>query len=367
MRDVPPGQIKFLMQILIVLGIFLCSYLAYYYLYPALVSTIGYILPLLTPFILGIVLAALIEPLVQFCERKAKISRGFSVVAILLLLLGSTITLLMVIISRLVVELIKLSKNLPNYSQTIISQINDFFYQVQDFYLVMEVPEQVVKTIEGSVEGFLLTLRATTTVMANYLIDLLASVPSWLLILLVAIIATFFLSRDKDIIKKTFLQIIPAPWKQNIEMVGSEVGAALIGFLRAQIILSSITTFLSVVGLYLLGLDYSLTLGILVGIMDIIPILGPGTIFLPWITLEFILGNVRVAIALTVLYGLVTLVRQVLQAKVVADQVGLHPLATLVSIYIGLKALGLLGVIIGPIILVIFKALKKAGLFARWL
>src|SRR5690606_5790957 len=137
--------------------------------------------------------------------------------------------------------------------------------------------------------------------------------------------------------------------------MGTQAGNAILGYLRAQIILMLITMGQTLVGLYVLGVDYTLLLTLIVGFLDLLPVLGPGLIFVPWCVLAFLLGNLRLAVSLLILYGIISVVRQLIQPKIVGDSIGIHPLETLVSLYVGLKVLGVAGLILGPILVVIIK------------
>ncbi|HHW60769.1 MAG TPA: AI-2E family transporter, partial [Syntrophomonadaceae bacterium] len=99
------------------------------------------------------------------------------------------------------------------------------------------------------------------------------------------------------------------------------------------------------------------------GLFDILPILGPGTIFVPWVIWEFMSGRAGMGISLLIVYIIISAVRQFLEPKVVGDNIGLHPLLTLISLYVGLQLGGLVGMILGPIILVILIASYRAGVF----
>ena len=111
---------------------------------------------------------------------------------------------------------------------------------------------------------------------------------------------------------------------------------------------------------------YIFTIGILVGILDILPILGPGTLFIPWIIWEIISGDTGFAVSLLVLYVIISVVRQFLEPKIIGDNIGLHPLATLISLYVGLQLGGIVGMIAGPVLLVIFIACYRVGVFNRF-
>lgn len=91
--------------------------------------------------------------------------------------------------------------------------------------------------------------------------------------------------------------------------------------------------------------------------------IGPGTIFVPWIIWEFATGSTRMGVSLLLVYATISIVRQVLEPKIVGDNIGLHPLVTLISLYVGLQLGGLVGMILGPVSVVIFMACYRAGIF----
>ena len=110
-------------------------------------------------------------------------------------------------------------------------------------------------------------------------------------------------------------------------------------------------------------MKYIFTIGIVVGILDILPILGPGTFFVPWIIWALISGDTKVALSLLIVYIIISVVRQFLEPKIIGDNIGLHPLATLISLYVGLQLGGVIGMIMGPVLVVIFIACYRAGVF----
>jgi predicted PurR-regulated permease PerM len=120
------------------------------------------------------------------------------------------------------------------------------------------------------------------------------------------------------------------------------------------------------VSLKILGVKYVLTISLLVGLADILPVLGPGAVFLPWIVWQFINGRTGMGISLLAVYIIISVVRQFLEPKIVGDNIGLHPLTTLISLYVGLQLGGAVGLILGPVTVVIFIACYRAGVFDRF-
>lgn len=141
---------------------------------------------------------------------------------------------------------------------------------------------------------------------------------------------------------------------------------AFVGFVKAYSILISITFILTLVAMKILNVQYALTLALIIALADILPVLGPGAIYVPWIIWEFISHHLAMGIALLAAYVIISAVRQFLEPKIVGDNIGLHPLVTLMSLYVGLKLGGVVGMIMGPVCVVIFIAIYRTGVLDRY-
>lgn len=183
---------------------------------------------------------------------------------------------------------------------------------------------------------------------------------------MIATIATYFIAKERAKIKEWVFSAFPESWEGASQNIIRDMLGAFVGFVKAETILVSITGVQTIIGLKILGSEYALTIGILCGIMDILPYLGPGTIFIPWIIGEFIWGSVWMGVGLLILYAIISGVRAMLEPRIVGDQVGLHPLATLVALYVGLKVAGFVGMIIGIALIILYMSCKRAGVFNNW-
>lgn len=121
-------------------------------------------------------------------------------------------------------------------------------------------------------------------------------------------------------------------------------------------LLVSLTGLESLIGLTILGVSYAHLLALTVAFFDFLPILGPGTFYIPWSIWMFLSGNIRLGIGLLILYAIIVVVRQLLEPKVIGQSIGLHPLATLIALYFGFTLLGVWGLILGPAIAIAYKA-----------
>lgn len=316
-----------------------------------------------TPFITALILSLIIEPIVKLFQRL-KLGRGISVVLSILLFLGGFIAFSIFAITRIVYELIKLYDRLPNYYEEVYNLSAQIIQQVTDLYLqlppeALNIIQDVLRTIFGNFTTF---LSRTTTI----LIDTVTGLPTTVIFLIITLIATFFLTKDKYILKDFVFRQLPTTWASKLTSLKTDLFLALVGFLKAQSIILSITFIESFIGLTIIGVDYAFTLAIIIALLDILPVLGTGGVYVPWAITNFIWGNYRMGISLLVLYGIITVVRYMIEPKVVGQQLGIHPVVTLMSMFAGMKLIGAAGLLLGPTAVVTVKACQHAGIIPKF-
>lgn len=334
--------------------------LLFYYIFPAVREIIKALVPVVLPFALAGLLAAIIDPVVNFIEKRGKIGRGWAVIATLLLVLAIFSIALFYLIANLIIELESLVMTLPAQARSLGAILQDYFYRLQSFYFGGNLPPDILSTLQALLNNGVNVLKNVLTQTAQGLVILVSSLPEFFIFVIITLVATYFCSRDKELILKTLLRVMPAGWRERTSRVCNSLGRAIIGYLRAEILLISLQMTQSVLGLLILKVDYALTLAFLIGVADFLPIVGPGTVFIPWIIIEFILGHYGLGLALLILYAFIIILRQVLQPKLVAVNLGLHPLTTLIALYAGLKLLGVVGLALGPLTIVVLKAFFRS-------
>jgi len=315
------------------------------------------------PFVVALVLALIIEPIVKLFQRF-KLSRGVSVILSMILFLGGLIAFSIFAITRIVYELIKLYDRLPNYYEDVYNFIANLIQEVTNLYMqlppeVLSITQDVLKTVFGK----LTTLLSSTT---TFLIDIITKLPTTLVFFIITLIATFFLTKDKYIIKDFIFRQLPANWGSKLTSLKTDLFMALFGFLKAEFIILSVTFTESFVGLSIIGVDYAFTLAIMIALFDILPVLGTGGIYVPWAIVNIIRGNYALGISLLVLYGIITVVRYMIEPKIVGQQLGIHPVVTLMSMFAGMKLIGAAGLILGPTAIVTLKACQHAGILPKF-
>src|SRR5690606_15621433 len=149
----------------------------------------------------------------------------------------------------------------------------------------------------------------------------------------------------------------------KVDEVLQNLRKSIFGFLRSQLILSVLTYIITLGGFLILGVKYALAIALLVVIVDIMPILGTGSVLVPWASYLILTGDWYTGIGLIVLFLVITVFRRVVEPKILGDSVGIGALSALISLYVGFKLVGVIGVFIGPLVVIIYMAARKAGLF----
>lgn len=335
---------------------------------------IYYGLPLLYPFLIGLVIAYIINKPVTFLQRKGKIPRWLAVTLVLFVFVGAVFTLATVLVAEVVVELTHLMKDLPGYIKNLSDYFRDFFARdiVIEFYekasdLWRNYNDKYSEQIENNLsQGFSKVANGGSQFLISILGGIqgfLAGIPNAATVLVISLLASFFISKDYFGWREKGKGWLPKPFHGKTRLVLNDLKNALVGFIKAQLTLITITAVIVTIGLLILRVKYAITIGLITGLVDLLPYLGTGAVFIPWIIYLFVTGNYGLVIGLSILYAVVVVQRQIMEPKILATNVGLDPLVALIALFAGLQLFGFLGLIIGPVVVVVFNALQRAGVF----
>ena len=192
---------------------------------------------------------------------------------------------------------------------------------------------------------------------------LISWIPSAATAIVFIFLATLLIGKDWDDISRKFNDHLPSIIKKPSGHVLNDLKKAGLGFIRAQIILITISFVIALIGLLIMQVNHALTIAIIMGIVDIIPIIGISIIIIPWAIYEFAVGNLFLAIGLSILFIVITAFRRILEPKILASSLDLDPLATLIALFVGFQLFGFLGLIVGPLLLIFGITLKRTGVF----
>lgn len=345
--------------IVIVVGYFVVKY-SFIYLYP---------------FIIAIVCAIILHPFVSILENKLKFPRSIATLAVLTIFLCIGTFFIAAIVSELIQGTTFLATKIPTHFQDFVVLCKELFYKnVLPLYdklaaLVHSLDTSQQQAINQNLEKLINQFTASGTMMIKMFLlkipETLSFLPSSLTVITVTLFATFLVTKDWHQLQKVKDTNLPFLNTVIVKDVYKHIKSSLLGLLRAQIILIFLTATSIYIGLIILDINYALTIAILAALLDLLPYIGTGVIFVPWIGYSFLMGNYSLTIQLSILYMAIVIVRQILEPKLLSASIGLNPLATLLTMFVGLNLWGVVGLLISPFLLIIWNSCYQAGVFKQ--
>lgn len=332
-----------------------------------------YVVPLVYPFLFGWIIAFILNPLVNLMHAKLRLPRFLATFISLLLFCAVTLAILTALTINIIVEIGALADtiqhNINTWRDEIIVYINSDYIQniVTQINVFYQENPQLHETINTNLSNSAKTLAGLSSSIVTFVftlvVNLIKSLPSYATFTIIGLLAAFFISKDWYKLIRRLAAYFPESIRASTRAVWSDLQKALFGYVRAQLILITATACFVLIGLIILHVKYAITISLLIGLCDLMPYLGTGAFMVPWIIFLFIQGDIYLGIGVSIVYAIVLVARQILEPKVLASSVGLNALATLISMFIGLKLFGVLGLIVGPVSLIILTAFHNANVF----
>lgn len=311
------------------------------------------------PFVIAFIISKIINGPVEFLSKKFHLPRVLAVIISMIGFIAIIGGILYFFVAALFREVISLSSQTNYIFPMLYNNINDLISRFNFFYQNLDLSPDMVQGIKdslmGIVNGLLTSLSSGINTVANVAINIVVSLPNILIYIIITLLSTFFISTDSKLISDALEKHIPLRWLVKVQSVINDLFHALGGYLKAQGILITITFCELLIGLSLFKVRYALILAIAIAIIDALPILGTGTILIPWAIVLAVMGNYRFAACIFGLYLFILIVRQLIEPKIVGTQIGIYPLLTLIAMYAGTQFVGVWGLILGPIVLIILK------------
>ena len=346
--------LRITLRFLLILGLILFAVL----LLPTLLN-------LFLPFVLAFIAASFLAPLVgKITDKVGKAWNFWSMLFVILLIL--VLTALMVgvgyylfrQISDLMGSWTSIRENftgiLKSISSYLESHVSVTSTDLEDY--AMDYLRRALQWLTDVVSGW------APNVMSG-VGNLASSIASFLIALLFFIVGAYFMTADYHQLRQRIRSHIPKVILPHATQIKAATGTAMFGYLKAQLVLSGVVTAITFLALLIYGQEYALILAILCGIIDIIPFFGSGTILVPWAVVELFMGRFSKGGFLLILAFCLFMFRKIAEPKVVGDHTGLPPLVSLISIYVGMKLGGVVGMILVPVLCMIVISLYGVGFF----
>jgi sporulation integral membrane protein YtvI len=313
-----------------------------------------YVLPLCFPFLLGAGLALIAEPAVNFFSGRLRMPRAAAAGIGVTAAFGAISLVLLMVFALLLREVKYLTTVLPDLEETARSGI----LLLQSWLLAgaAQLPQSIGYLLQQNITEFFSGGTALLDRGIRYILglagNLLTHVPDSALALGTAVISGYMISAKLPKLRQWLRNHLPLQKLKPLLETLKRVRTALGGWLLAQLKLSGVTLLLLAGGFLLLRIPNGLLWSLAVCLLDALPVLGTGAVLLPWSLICFLQSNTPRAIGLLGLYATITLLRSMLEPKLVGRQLGLDPLATLISLYAGYKLWGIGGMILAPMLTV---------------
>lgn len=324
------------------------------------------LLSLFMPFVLAFLMAWLLNPLVRWLHRRLHISRKLLSLLLIVLVFAVVGGVLFGFLYGIGSEVYSLVTNWSTVESDILGGLDAIGEQFQRIFNLL--PAQVTDWIDGLYGRLMIWLQEVVPQLLASVGrgagSFAMSVPSWVIAAVVFLMASYFITSDYPRIRFLVTERMHSDMRGFLGRVRNVAVAAFGGYVKAELILSIGVFFILLIGFVIIGQSYALLLAFLLAVMDFIPIIGAGTVMVPWAVVDVVMGDYRKALELMVIWGIICLFRRVAEPKVVGDQTGLSPILSLVSIYVGMRLAGVLGMILGPVALLILINIVKMDVFS---
>lgn len=324
-------------------------------------------LPWLSPLIIAYFLAALMEKPVQFLLRLGW-KRKYASAVLSVCVLGLCGWGFAALIIKGISALTELSASLPELMQSIMSFISDAQGRLDEY--VSTSPDGVSDYLDTAINALTQSLYEIPALVSQFLLNILSrtaqSSPGVLLFAVTAGIGSFMISASYPGVNAFLLAQLPLRLRRRLSELADDIKGSFGGMLRAQLILMCMTFFELLLAFLILQIDNAFALAVFTAVVDALPVFGSGTVLLPWAAYCLIADKTRLAIALAVCWILVNVIRSLTQAKLMGDQIGLDPLASLLAVYVGWRVWSVAGMLIFPLLLALLCRLNERGIVKLW-
>src|SRR5699024_6272442 len=333
---------------------------------------IKYTFFLLLPFLIAILFSAALNPIVTMMEIKMKLPRSLATGLTIIITFAITSGIGILLFSEIIQGTTYLAEHLPAHLQTFVSFFERFlkdnilplYHKFTSFFHSLSSSQQI--TLNENIQQFINQISSSgALILKNLLLKIpvfLSMLPNSITIFIFIILSTFLITNDWYTLKYSIEKVIPNAMSESGKNMVIHLKKALFGFIKAQFLLVSITCGSIYIGFLMIQVDHALTIALIAAVVDLLPYIGTGIIFIPWIIFLFFSENYSLTINLTFLYMFVTILRQIIEPKLLSMNVGLHPLATLISLFICIQLWGFIGLILAPLLLVVLHVIYQTGI-----
>lgn len=334
---------KILNIFLVIAGVYIGTKLAFFYM----------------PFLIAFIISLIIEPAIRYLMKKVNFNRKMSSIIIFLIVFS-------IIIGGVTWGIISLISESTNLLQMLNIYIDKTYTQIQDTIGKMNITKisissNVSNLLQDASTEILFKISNWLTTALTKFLTVITSIPTIAIYTVITILSLYFICTDRIYILDLMEYHMPSKWMQKLAKHLKEITKNLGGYLKAEVTIIFVSFSICITGLYILkiigmNVGYPLLIALAIAFIDALPILGAGTIMIPWAIFSALDGDIKLGIAIIILWIIMSVSRQLLEPKIVSKKIGIHPIFTLIAMYTGFKVIGFIGMLVGPIVLIILKS-----------
>lgn len=321
----------------------------------------------LWPFVAGWIISMMAHPVIEYLEKKVKLPKKFGSAILIAAVITGIIVVLYFAVRGIALQVIGFIQDAPDICHEIMRQGMIFQKKIEQFLSIL--PPSFGKQFDqwsGSIgELFKKAASSAGDYGVAHADGVAKGVTSGLLGLVVMLFAAYMFSLEREKLIAWYEKCIPGFVKHKINVFMKNSVGVLVSYCLAQLKIMIVIIAILWIGFFIAGIGHSFTYSVLVGIVDIFPILGTGTVIIPWAIFKLITGDIKTAVILLIIYAICLVLKQVLQPKMMGDSMGISALTTIFLIYVGLKFGGLGGMLLALILGMFVINLYRLGVFDR--
>lgn len=331
-----------------------------------LILFVKYTFRYLYPFFCAILIAYLVHPVVSYITKRFKLPRPLATIVVISACSILVFASIFVLLTFLFIETTDIIEIIMDNEAKIIAYFTTVSDSLRDLY------ETLANRIPFLAKNQSLDIQAAFSMLSEFLLQastsffttvfqltgtLLSSLTYLAFIQLFIFLIVYFITKDIPRIHRFIHKNTPEKVKGKTKEFAFHFKKSVWAFVKAQIIITFISSVIICIGLLVMKVDHVFTLVMIVLVIDFIPYIGIGAVFIPWILFSFFATQYGLTIQLSILYAFVIIVRQIIEPKILASSMGIHPFIAISILFIGFQALGIIGILLTPLILMLLSAL----------
>lgn len=320
---------------------------------------VEYLLPIFLPFLIAYLLKLILRPMINWLETRWGLKRKIVTVVLLVLITGILISLVVSFVGVLSVQIKKLIQNSEYYEEKVDKVTNQACIVVEKYsgiesqdikHCLDKGVEQIFEFGQDSEIVYIVMNKSVSTI--RILIE-------WIVLMITTILAAYYMLAGSNIKKEKKENKQKEMWLNEIRGIARRVTSVCSAYVKTQLIIMSITFVICLISFLIIQNEYAFLIALIVGALDALPLIGVGVILVPWGIICLLMGNYFNAIVILLAFVVCYFAREVLEPRLMGNQIGITPLMTIASMYVGYKVFGIIGVVLGPICYIVISGIME--------